>query len=107
MTTLGSQQVSWYDAHVFIEAVVAQTDIGPLPWAGTPEWCELSDGDPRKLVSLAVAGEHHILRVEVAQTARAQASSNVSAAANWAAVAREKLRHANAIATGVYIPRTA
>lgn len=86
---IGSRQVSWYETHQFIEAAVAHANAGPLPWAGTPEWCEMADGDPRKLLALAVAGEHHILRVEVAQAAQAEASRAVSAAADWPKVARE------------------
>lgn len=89
MSRTGSGQVSWYETHQFIEAAVAQANVGPLPLAGTPEWCAMADGDPRKLLALAVAGEHHILRVEVAQTAQAEASRAVSAAADWPKVARE------------------
>jgi hypothetical protein len=87
--TVGSRQVSWYETNQFIEAAVAQANVGPLPWAGTPEWCAMADGDPRKLLALAVAGEHHVLRVEVAQTSQAEASRAVSAAADWPKVARE------------------
>lgn len=89
MTTTGSQQVSWSEVHRYLEAVLAQANIGPLPWAGVPEWCAMSDGDPRKLLALAVAGEHHVLRVEVAQTAHAEASRAISAAADWSAIANE------------------
>jgi hypothetical protein len=84
-----SQQVSWELVHQFLEAAVAQANCGPLPWAGTPEWCAMADGDPRKLLALAAAGEHHILRVEVAQTARGEASRAVSAAVDWPKIARE------------------
>ncbi|BBY52946.1 DUF2742 domain-containing protein [Mycobacterium koreense] len=86
---LASRQVSWWFVHEFVEAAVAQANCGPIPTAGTPSWCELSDGDPRKLLAVAVAGEHHALRVEVAQAAAAEASSAVSAAADWPKVARE------------------
>ncbi|WP_241666405.1 DUF2742 domain-containing protein [Mycobacterium marseillense] len=89
MTAAGSHQVSWWETHRFIEAAVAQANTGPLPPAGTPAWCELADGDPRKLLSLAIDGVHHVLRKEVAQAARAEASRAVSAAADWTAVARE------------------
>jgi hypothetical protein len=85
----GSQQVSWWETHRFIEAVLAQANLGPLPWAGTPTWCELSDGDPRKLLAIAIAGEHHVLRVEACQEARAQASHAISAAADWTQISRE------------------
>ena len=87
----GSRQVSWAPVHEFLQAALAP---GGRRWchspcAGTPAWCELADGDPRKLLSLAVAGEHHVLRVEVAQTARAEASQAVAAAADWPQVSRE------------------
>lgn len=85
----GSQQVSWALVHEFLEAALAQANTGSLPWAGTPAWCALPDGDPRKLLALAAAGEHHVLRVEVAQSAQAEASRAVAAAADWPKVARE------------------
>ena len=84
-----SQQVNWAITHDFMEAALAQANAGPLPWAGTPDWAALADGDPRKLLALAVAGEHHVLRVEVAQTAHAEASRAISAAVDWSAVSRE------------------
>jgi hypothetical protein len=88
----GSQQVSWEETHRFIEAVLTSANFGLLPWAGTPEWCAMSDGDPRKLLALALSGEHHVLRVEVAQTALAEASRAVSGAASWSNVSREMQR---------------
>jgi len=86
---MASAQVSWEETHRFIEVALARTNAGALPAAGTPEWCAISDDDPRKLLALAVAGEHHVLRVDVAQTALAQASRDVSAAAHWSKIGRE------------------
>ena len=85
----GSQQVAWYETHLFLEAVLAQANLGPLAPAGSPQWCELSDGDPRKLLSLAVDGVHHVLRKSTSQEALADASRAVSAAADWSKIARE------------------
>lgn len=76
-----SQQVSWWSTHEFITALVA--NVNNLPVAGTPAWCALSDNDPAKLIALAVAGEHHVLRVETAQNAMAEASRVVAASPNW------------------------
>ncbi len=101
--TLSSQQVSWSEVHLFIENLLAQANVGPLPLAGTPHWAQLND--PLKLLALAVAGQHHVLRMETAQTAVAEASQAISAGADWGAVARGNLRHANAAACGAYIPR--
>lgn len=96
-----SQQVAWWPTHEFISALISQTDH--LPVAGTPAWCSLGDSDPRKLLALAAAGEHHVLRVETAQIALADASHEISTAANWSAVA-QRVRNSRGTA---YIRRTA
>ncbi|TXI63308.1 DUF2742 domain-containing protein [Mycolicibacterium mageritense] len=98
-----SQQVSWWPVHEFLEAAVNQANYGPLPAAGTPAWCALADGDPRKLLSLAVSGEHWALRTEIAQERLAEAGRDVAGAEDWSAVSRR-------IAQGRgdrYIPRRA
>lgn len=82
-----SQQVSWWAVHKFIAALVDQANT-KLPWAGTPAWRALDDADPRKLLALAVAGEHHVLRVEIGQDAIADAGEQISAAADWSQVSR-------------------
>lgn|GEM_PF-1221190 len=95
MTGIESQQVNWWSCHTFIEAAVRQANIGPLPLAGTPLWCSLAEGDPRKLLALAVAGEHHALRMETAQQAVADASREIAAVADWSRVAREIQQRSN------------
>lgn len=94
-SSLTSQQVSWWSVHEFIAAMVAHANA--LPSAGTPAWCALPDADPNKLLALAVAGEHHVLRVETAQAAMADASRAVAASADWTRVGRGRGR--------AYIPR--
>lgn len=84
-----NRQIAWWPCHEFLSEYLAKANLGDLPAAGTPSWCALADGDPRKLVALAVDGEHHVLRCEVAQEARAQASKAVAAAEDWPAVARQ------------------
>ncbi|MDZ7883300.1 MAG: DUF2742 domain-containing protein [Mycobacterium sp.] len=76
-----SKQVSWWPTHEFIAALVANANN--LPIAGTPAWQALSDNDPAKPIALAVAGEHHVLRIEVAQTALAEASKAVASVPDW------------------------
>ncbi|ORB92794.1 hypothetical protein B1T49_11565 [Mycobacterium persicum] len=95
-----SQQRAWWPVHEFIEAVVRQANCGPIPAAGTPSWCELADGDPRKLLAVAIDGEHHVLRVETAQEQHANASKAIAAAVDWPQISR-KIRHRS----GVYVPR--
>jgi hypothetical protein len=94
MAGIDSRTVSWWPVHEFLAAVLAQADTTP-PAAGTPAWCALADGDPAKLLALAVAGEHHVLRIEIGQEARAEAAKAIAAAADWPKVAREiQQRHA-------------
>lgn len=95
-----SQQRAWWPVHQFIEALVAQSIYGPIPAAGTPSWCELADGDPRKLLAVAIDGEHHVLRVETAQEQQAEASKAIAAAADWPEISRDIRRR-----SGVRIPR--
>lgn len=88
----GSQQVSWWRVHLFVEALVAQTNAGPIPGAGTPAWAALPDGDPRKLLALVVAGEHHVLRTEIAQELRAHAAEDIWTGEDWTQVASQVAR---------------
>lgn len=87
MSAVSSRAVAWWPVHEFIAALTAQA--GHLPMAGTPAWCELPDDDPRKLLALAADGEHHVLRVEIAREARAEASKAIAAGADWSAVSSE------------------
>lgn len=100
-----SRQVAWWPVHLFLAELTA--GAGRLPIAGTPAWGALDDGDARKLLALAVAGEHHVLRVETAQEAAAEASRGVAAAADWTQVARDIAQRHNAISSGAYIRRAA
>ncbi|MBI5339025.1 MAG: DUF2742 domain-containing protein [Mycolicibacterium rufum] len=87
-----SREVSWWAAHEFLEAALAQANCGPLPTAGTPAWAALADGDPRKLLALAAAGEHHVLRQQIGQEQRALAAEDVWGGADWSEVARQVQR---------------
>ncbi|WP_244606282.1 DUF2742 domain-containing protein [Mycobacterium attenuatum] len=95
-----SQQRAWWPVHEFMEAVVAQANYGPIPAAGTPSWCALSDGDPRKLLAVAIDGEHQVLRIETAQEQLAGVSKAIAAAEDWPQIARDIRRR-----SGVRIPR--
>jgi hypothetical protein len=83
----GSQQVSFADvvdwAQPYLDAA------GDYPLCGSPAWCELPDSDRRKWAAMLDAARHHILRIEVAQAAMAEASRAVSRAADWSQIARE------------------
>lgn len=105
MSSLESRSVSWWPVHRFIAEMVAQAN-SVLPAAGTPSWCALADGDPRKLLAVAVAGEHHVLRVETAQEQRAEASKSVAESTDWPKVAREIQQRRDARRSGARIERS-
>jgi hypothetical protein len=84
MTAGWSQQVSWWDVHLFVAPYLT----GTWPLVGTPEWCALANDDPRKWVALLDAARHWALRLETCQEAECQASHAISAAADWSAIAQ-------------------
>jgi hypothetical protein len=86
MNAIASQQVSFWSVHEFVQKYL--NTAGHYPPAGTPAWCELADGDRRKWAALLDAAQHHALRVETAQEQQAQASHDVSAAADWSRIAQ-------------------
>lgn len=93
MTTpqTGSRTVCWYAVYEFVAQLL--TSVGSWPTAGTPDWVELVDGDPRKLAAVLDAGVRWSLRVDTEQEQRAQASHDVAAATDWSAVARDVRNH--------------
>jgi Protein of unknown function (DUF2742) len=100
-----SQQVSWLSVHELVTAVTNQ--VNDWPMLGTPAWCSLAHDDPRKWAALLDGAQHWALRVETCQEAAAEASHDISAAADWSAVARADRRRVHAVASGAYIPRVA
>jgi hypothetical protein len=85
-----SGAVSWWSVHEHVAPFLERA--GGWPMAGTPQWCALPDDDPRKLAALLDAAQHWALRVETGQESMAQASQAISAAADWAAIARRVCR---------------
>ncbi|OQZ88137.1 hypothetical protein BST11_24335 [Mycobacterium alsense] len=90
--------MDWFSVNVFVVPMLNQA--GSWPLAGSPAWRQLPDEHPAKLAAVLDGGRHHALRVDTAQAALAEASQAISAAADWAAVARD-IRRRNA----VFIPR--
>jgi hypothetical protein len=82
-----SQQVSWWTVHEHVTPLLVAA--GSWPMAGTPAWCALDDHDPVKTAALLDAARHWVLRVETHQQAQCEASRDVCAAADWAAIAQE------------------
>ena len=92
-----SQQVSWWDVHQFVQAL----DLPPLPFPGTPAWQHASDAV--KAMACIAAAEHYALLLDTRQERLADASKQIAAATDWAAVARNITRRNS----GIYIPRRA
>ena len=78
MKATESQQVTWESVHELILPILNQ--VNDWPTAGTPAWCSLAHGDPRKWAALLDGAQHHALRLELNQRARADASRTTSAA---------------------------
>lgn len=83
---LSSQQVSWSDVHAFVLPKLARA--GDWPMLGSPDWCGLSDRDPVKWASVLDGGQHWALRIEYLQQVECEASHEIAAAEDWAAIAR-------------------
>jgi hypothetical protein len=100
---IGSRQVSWWSVHEFVTGLLAAAASWPL--VGTPAWCELPDGDLRKIAAVFDAAQHWALRMETCQEARVDAREAISAAHNWKHIAQWSFRRDCAIEHGTYIPR--
>ncbi len=87
MNEIASRSVSWWSVHEFASTVLDQVTGWPV--VGSPAWCALADEDPLKWAALIDAAQHWALHLEINQEARAEASRDVAAAADWPAVARE------------------
>jgi hypothetical protein len=95
---ISAQSVSWWSVHEHVAPLLEA--VGAWPMAGTPAWCELADDDPVKLAALLDASRHWALHLEINQQAHAEASHDISAAADWRSIAGQTRRRRE-----VYIPR--
>lgn len=93
----GSQQVSWWPVHEFVAAL----HLPELPFPGTPAWQNTSDAV--KALACIAAAPHYALLLDTRQEHLADASKQIAAGENWAAVARSIHRRQS----GLYIPRKA
>ena len=101
----GARSVSFRAVHRFV--LPALNAVKTWPMAGTAAWRALAHDHPAKWAALLDAAQHHVLRVELAQEAMAEASKAVSEAADWPAVARELMQLHDARKSGVRIERSA
>jgi len=90
-----SQAVAWWPVLTFVadrlgvEPAAVPEISHRLPLLGTPAWCLLADDDPAKIAAVLDGGCRHALRLELNQEALADASKEISGAADWRSVANE------------------
>lgn len=97
--------MAWFEVHEYVQPILAAA--GSWPMAGSPDWCSLPDDDPRKVAALLDAAQHWVLRVETSQEAMAEASRDISAAADWSGIAREIRQYNEFYAEKPYLKRVA
>jgi len=95
-----SRTVDWLRVHHYVLPLLQEVRCWPM--AGTTAWLELDENDPAKHAAIADFAQHWALRVDTAQAALAEASRDISAAADWSAISRNMLQR-----NSVYIPRKA
>jgi DNA-binding transcriptional LysR family regulator len=83
MTSLDSRQISYLSVYELVSPLLG--DPGLIP--GTPTWCQLDDTDPAKWQAILWAALWWCLDQDTLQEATADAAGEISAAANWSAVA--------------------
>jgi hypothetical protein len=103
MSAPGSQQVRWWDLREWVEPHLA--DVGDWPMVATQAWFDLDDSDPRKMAALLAAAQHWALRVETCQQALAEASREISNAADWSGIASQSLGRAQLYAERPWLKR--
>lgn len=81
-----SREVDWFAVAQFVAPLIAGFDRLPIP--GTPAWCELSDHDPVKLAACLLYVRYWAFDAACRQETEIQASHDISAAADWAAIGR-------------------
>ncbi|MEW5810892.1 MAG: DUF2742 domain-containing protein [Actinomycetota bacterium] len=83
-----SQEVNWYLVHLFVEPTLKNVDSWPT--AGTVEWHELPDSDPRKIAAVLDAARHWALRLDSCQDDLVDAGEQIAEAAPWSQIANAK-----------------
>lgn len=94
-----SRQVAWEPVHRLLAPLLGEPGLAP----GTPAWADLDDDHPDKWRAVFWSSVWWSVAEDARQDAAAEASREISAAGDWAAVARRMQRRSS----GVYIPRVA
>jgi hypothetical protein len=91
LSDTSSREVRWFVVYEYVRQLVATTAAG-WPAAGTSEWLALADDDPAKIAAVLEAGVHWSLRIDTDQQQRAQASRDIAAEIDAAALAQRILQ---------------
>lgn len=98
-----SRQVAWFETYRYAERLAAHhgLSLDGLPIPGTVRWCGMADDDARKMLALVLGGVRDALNTDARQTAMADASREIAAAAPWSQLAQR----VQAGRGGAYVPR--
>lgn len=83
-----SREVQFYPVYKLLAPMLTCPSLIP----GTPAWCQLDDTDPAKWQAILWAAVWWAIAEECRQDALADAGEQISAAENWADVARQVQR---------------
>lgn len=89
----GSRQVAYLPVYELLSPLLGRPGLVP----GTPEWCDLDDHDPAKWQAILWAAVWWAVAEDARQTSLAEASREISQAADWPAIARPR--------SAAYVPR--
>jgi len=90
---MDSRQVSWLAVHELVAPLLGEPGLIP----GTPAWRQLDDADPAKWQAILWAAVWWVIAEDGRQSAMADASREISGAADWSRVGRDR--------GDAYIPR--
>lgn len=96
--SVGSRVIDWWPVHLFVAPLLEEAATWPL--AGSVAWQDLASDHPAKLAAVLDGGRRDALRNDTTNASLAEASHDISGAANWGDVAAAIRRR-----SGVYIPR--
>lgn len=81
-----TRAVDFYEVHRLVTPILDTIEYWPA--AGTLPWLNLADTDPAKWAAVLDVARYGALHMQLRQEALAEASRDVSASTDWAAVAR-------------------
>jgi hypothetical protein len=81
------RSVDFYPVHLLVAPIL--TTVESWPVAGTLDWHNLTDTDPRKWCAVLDAAQYGVLHMQMRQEASIEASKSIAAGGNWGLMARQ------------------